>query len=87
MITIELIIRADKEKSWLKDGWMHRTDGPAYILPDRVEYLEEGKRHRKNGPAIIFHPPNSIEEFWEDGRFYAFKDNLGTTYQIQTKKV
>ena len=49
-------------KEYKVNGVLHRTDGPARILPNGVEewYLN-GKLHREDGPAIVY---NNGEEEW-----------------------
>jgi len=51
-----------RNKEWKVDGKLHRTNGPARILPNDVEewYLN-GKLHREDGPAIVY---NNGEEEW-----------------------
>jgi hypothetical protein len=56
--------------TFMKNGLLHREDGPARILPDGYqEWYFEGKLHNLNGPAAI----------WNDGRKYYFINNKQTT--------
>lgn len=49
-----IIVYADGEKSWWKDGNRHRLDGPAIEHSDdgSKEWFVDGKRHRLDGPAV-----------------------------------
>jgi hypothetical protein len=41
-------------KEWMKNGLLHREDGPAVINSEGdQEWYINGKRHREDGPAII----------------------------------
>jgi len=46
---------------WVKNGQIHREDGPAIIDGDSQYWYKNGKVHRDDGPAII-HP--SGEQSW-----------------------
>jgi hypothetical protein len=51
----------------LKDGKIHRTDGPAYEGSDGTKsWYIDGERHRTDGPAIEW--SNGGKEWWVDGR-------------------
>lgn len=46
-------IRSD-DVIWIKNGLLHREDGPAVEWPNRrKEWFLNGKRHREDGPAYI----------------------------------
>jgi hypothetical protein len=52
--------------TFMKNGFLHREDGPAYIgFKGYKEWLFEGKYHNLNGPAIIY--PDGHEEYWVRG--------------------
>ena len=60
-------IDKDGTERWIKDGLLHREDGPAIIEKDGTEYwYKDGKWHREDGPAIIE----------KDGTEYWYKNNL-----------
>ena len=59
----------DKTYKFLKNGFLHRRDGPAYINEVGFSYWIEGKRHRLDGPAIETHD-GSYKEWWIDGQQY-----------------
>lgn len=43
------------ETSWkLKDGTLHRSNGPALILSDVEKWYLNGQLHREGGPAIVW---------------------------------
>ena len=62
-------------KLWLKNGKIHREDGPAYLTNYNkyTEWYFEGKRHRLGGPAI---EPDKYSEQWyiEGNRYTDFDD-------------
>ena len=44
---------ANGNKSWYRDGKLHREDGPAFELANGNKYwYRDGKPHREDGPAI-----------------------------------
>jgi hypothetical protein len=54
-------------KIYVKDGYMHRTNGPAEIRPDGYKaWFKKGIRHRIGGPAVIH--PDGHKEYWEEGK-------------------
>jgi len=54
---------------WIKDGVLHREDGPAEEEEDGYKsYLLNGKVHRLDGPAIM--DKNGFVEFWKDNIQY-----------------
>jgi len=51
-------------------GELNRADGPAYILPGRVQvWYKNGLRHRMDGPAKVFR--RGMVEYWINGMQYA----------------
>lgn len=38
---------------YIMNGQLHREDGPAVKIGNRLEYWLNGKRHREDGPAVI----------------------------------
>jgi hypothetical protein len=51
----------------LKDGKIHRTDGPACeVAGVRKEWWVDGKRHRTDGPAIV--RESGTKEWFVDGK-------------------
>jgi hypothetical protein len=46
-------IRVNDKLLWVKDGVMHRVDGPAIIGPNKVEYYRDGKRQVSYGPSAV----------------------------------
>ena len=61
-------------KSWYKDGLLHRLDGPATIWTDGSglrEFYKEGMRHNEKGPAIT---EGEREEWWLDNINYSKED-------------
>lgn len=63
-----LYLYASRER-WLKDGQVHREDGPAIITPDakgfKSMWYRYDKQHREDGPALIF--SNGKKQYWVDG--------------------
>ena len=59
----------DGTRKWLKDGKLHREDGPAIIYPNGTEvwYLN-GHRHRVCGPAITTY--NGTQVWYKDGKMH-----------------
>ena len=54
-------------KRWLKNGLLHRIDGPAIDLLDgHKEWWVDGKPHRLNGPA--FELAGGGSSWWVDGK-------------------
>lgn len=54
-------------KQWLKDGVLHREDGPAAIWPDgTLQWYYQGKLHRDGGPAIEM--PDGHQEWYQHGQ-------------------
>lgn len=77
-------------QNWLKDGDLHREDGPASIRyrPDGTVEVEEwhqhGHLHREDGPAITrFRPDGTVEvEEWHQlGRFHRDIGPTRVTYR------
>jgi hypothetical protein len=57
---------ADGEQRWLKEGKLHRLEGPAAIYASGTEHwYVEGKRHRLGGPAITY--ANGSQEWYVEG--------------------
>jgi hypothetical protein len=51
---------------YLKDGNLHREDGPAIEFEDGVYWwMQKGKLHRDNGPAII--GKKEVVRYWLNG--------------------
>ncbi|WP_292803457.1 hypothetical protein [Methylotenera sp.] len=46
-------------------GQLHRLDGPAVIMKNRMEWRQENELHRLDGPALIV---NGVEEYYIQGR-------------------
>ena len=56
-------------KEWIKNGDLHREDGPAKIYVDGGEYwYKNGERHREDGPAVIYHTGH--EEWFKNGQYH-----------------
>jgi hypothetical protein len=54
-------------QTWLMNGRLHRTDGPAVIGADGYqEWYHHGQRHRTDGPALIY--PNGTQEWYHHGQ-------------------
>jgi len=57
------------EKRFLKEGKIHREDGPACEhISGRKEWWIEGKLHREDGPAIEYSNWNG--RFYLEGKWY-----------------
>lgn len=55
---------------YLRDGVLHREDGPAYEGNDGMEaWYRDGRLHRDpvDGPAVV-DPEEDFAEFYQDGR-------------------
>jgi hypothetical protein len=59
----------NKDKQWVKDGRLHRLDGPAIELINgsKIWYIE-GKRHRVDGPA--YEDVRNNKGWWIEDRWY-----------------
>lgn len=68
---------------YVMNGQLHREDGPAVKIGDRLEYWLNGKRHREDGPAVIdlsacmdlsacldSNTPNEHLEYWINGECF-----------------
>ena len=56
-------------KSWYKEGKLHREDGPAIEYSDGRKYwYKKGKLHSINGPAIEF--PDGRKEWYKEGKHH-----------------
>ena len=54
-------------KIYIKDGDMHRVNGPAEIHPSGYRaWYKNGLKHRDHGPAVIY--PDGREEYWINGK-------------------
>ena len=54
-------------------GQLHRTDGPAIIIPNgTVMWFLNGVRHRTDGPAIVW--PHGAKEWWLNGVVYTKRE-------------
>lgn len=43
----------DGSEEWMRDGKLHRVDGPATLWPDGTrKWYFDGKLHREDGPAV-----------------------------------
>jgi hypothetical protein len=58
------LIYPNGRTEYLKDGVLHRIDGPAVIYQDYQAWYQKGKLHRIDGPAI---KSKTIEEWHVDG--------------------
>jgi hypothetical protein len=57
---------SDGNRSYYRDGVLHRLDGPATISRHGDQYwYRAGLRHRDDGPAITSR--NDMLQFWTDG--------------------
>jgi len=56
-------ILSDGTKRWLKNGYLHRTDGPAIEFPSGTKkWFQNGQLHRTDGPAEEY--PDGIKQYW-----------------------
>lgn len=62
-----LTIKQNGDKEWLKNGKLHREDGPA------IEYLNGGKRWYIDGKFI----PQKIDISMKDNKFFLIKEDSG----------
>lgn len=67
-----IINKAYKIEFWLKDGFFHRENGPAYIQGHKQKWYYEGKLHRLDGPAII--GQDRPKEYWIHGQKWSPKN-------------
>jgi len=55
-------------KEWMKDGVLHRDDGPAVTNSEGdEEWYRYGKRHREDGPAVISFN-GKLKQWWINGK-------------------
>ena len=67
-------VLSDNTIIYLKNGVLHREDGPAVIYDDGIsEYWFEGRRHRHKGSAIIdyYSPAIKIKNGKVDPTYYS----------------
>jgi len=49
------IVFKNKSKSWFKNGYFHRENGPSFEGQNGYrEWRQNGKRHRLDGPAVAW---------------------------------
>lgn len=52
--------------AYLRDGALHREDGPAHIDSDGGQtWLRHGREHRDSGPAVVY--SDGTSEYWLKG--------------------
>ena len=55
----------DGTRAWLRDGRLHRTDGPAIEWADGTHmWYQDGRLHRTDGPAVEY--PDGTREWYQD---------------------
>lgn len=60
---MDSIIEICGDVFYLKDGKLHRENGPSIVYRNGISWwMENGKLHRENGPAII--NKKEFLEFW-----------------------
>jgi hypothetical protein len=53
---------------YIRNGQLHRANGPAITDLTADLYFSEGRLHRTDGPAIVFKTlPTSYDEYWVHG--------------------
>lgn len=57
---------------YVMNGQLHREDGPAVKIGDRLEYWLNGKRHSEDGPAVFDNTDrnNPYLEYWINGECF-----------------
>lgn len=55
-------------KQWVKNGVLHREDGPAIVGKNYLAWYRHGLLHREDGPAVVRGSGvNRLEEYWLEG--------------------
>ncbi len=73
-----MTVTANGYKEWRKNGYRHRTDGPAIEGSNGYRaWFVYGKRHRTDGPAV--EQPNGTKMWWIDGIALSFDEWLDRT--------
>lgn len=63
----EIVTWPNGSLCFLREGELHRDDGPAYIRADgAMSWLRHGREHREDGPAVVF--ADGTQEWWIDGK-------------------
>lgn len=65
------VINSDDEVLFLKEGVIHREDGPAMLYKSMIAYVKNGHYHRLDGPAII--KSDGVEEYLIEDKHYSSK--------------
>jgi len=67
-----IVTTIEDKEYWIKDGKLHRDDGPAIITSyNHKVWIQNGKLHRLDGPAIEWWDGN--ESFYIEGKEIAKK--------------
>ncbi|EAP71602.1 MULTISPECIES: hypothetical protein [Ralstonia solanacearum species complex] len=51
-------------KQWVKNGVLHREDGPAVVGRNYAAWYRHGLLHREDGPAVV---KGEVKEYWFEG--------------------
>jgi len=63
-------VNASGTQYWVKNGKLHREDGPALITEDGLQFwYKKGLIHREDGPAVI--GADGHQEWWIDNNQYS----------------
>lgn len=80
-----LHINESGDKSWYKDGEIHREDGPAIIWYDGDQWwFKAGKLHRDHGPAVIGR--NNMNAWYKEGEKYEPTAHELMVWKIEEKE-
>jgi hypothetical protein len=61
-------IMSGNVKTYIRDGFKHRDNGPAEIYPNgKSIWFKMGKKHRDNGPAVEYPNSPELNEYWLEG--------------------
>lgn len=65
-------INSNDDVLFLKEGVIHREDGPAMLYKSQIAYVKNGRYHRLDGPAII--KPDGAEVYFIEDKHYSTKE-------------
>ncbi len=76
---------ANGNKSWYRNGYLHREDGPAMVISDGTQYwCLNGKLHREDGPAVEYSDGGKV--WYKNGEPYIPSAHEVIIYKMKYEK-
>ena len=66
---ITLVTPTEKAFVYVRNGHLHRKDGPAIIAKEYKAWYKDGVKHREDGPAEII-AKNSFRKWYQNGKLH-----------------